>query len=148
MAENMTYEPVTNWRKRAGELEHQLATVEHNLVALAERNAELAARLAELEPSGFAMANSTLIQRVHQLERENAELAARLNAAILAVIDKAVAAGMDRGVMQWAIDTAINMPVSIPLTEEAAAALFPDMQPADDTDAPLKLAALDEDGDE
>lgn len=44
-------------------------------------------------------------------------------AAILAVIDKAVATGMDRGVMAWAIDTAINMPVSMPLTEEAAAAV-------------------------
>lgn len=44
-------------------------------------------------------------------------------AAILAVIDKAVAAGMDRGVMAWAIDTVINMPVSVPLTEEAAAAV-------------------------
>lgn len=44
-------------------------------------------------------------------------------AAILAVIDKAVVNGMNRGVMAWAIDTAINMPVSIPLTEEAAAAI-------------------------
>ncbi len=43
--------------------------------------------------------------------------------AIKAVIDKAVAAGMDRGVTQWAIDMAINMPVSVPLTEETAAAV-------------------------
>ena len=44
-------------------------------------------------------------------------------AAIKAVINKAVAAGMDRGVMQWAVDTAINMPVSVPLSQEAAAAV-------------------------
>lgn len=44
-------------------------------------------------------------------------------AAILAVIDKAGAAGMDRGVMMWAVDTAINMAVSAPLTEETAVAV-------------------------
>ncbi len=44
-------------------------------------------------------------------------------AAIKAVIDNAVAAGMNRGITEWAIDTAISMPVSVPLTEEAAAAV-------------------------
>lgn len=44
-------------------------------------------------------------------------------AAIKAVIDKAVAAGMDRGMMQWVVDTAINMPVSVPLPQETAAAV-------------------------
>ena len=67
-------------RQRVGELEHQLAQADSNTVALAARNAELAAQLAELEPSGFAMANSALIQRVHQVERENAELRAKLDA--------------------------------------------------------------------
>ncbi len=42
--------------------------------------------------------------------------------AINSVIDKIIA-GMDRGVTKWAIDMATNMPVSVPLTEETAAAV-------------------------
>lgn len=51
-------------------------TTEPTRAQLAARVRELEARLAVLEPSGFALANSALIQRVHQLEAQNAELLA------------------------------------------------------------------------
>lgn len=170
MAEDYTYTTVTDWRKRAHELagnviglesaakkqrqqvqelEHQLAQADSNMVALAARNAELAARLAELEPSGFAMANSALIQRVRRLERENAELRARLDAAweyaqyyraTMYDIEYDDWRGEVLDINEWMAD---GKPLS-GMTQKTKR----DWREQQDTDAPLKLAELDEDGDE
>ncbi len=160
MSDDMTYEPVTDWRRvaqdanqyalgmeaaaneqaaRVAELERSLAQADSNMVALAARNAELAARVQELEPSGFAMANSALIQRVRQLERENAELRARLEAVPVEAIRRIVFDDKRSFGVIRAEQTVAGWLATFDTQHTA--------QP-DDTDAPLKLAALDEDGDE
>ena len=188
MAEDMTY---TAEPTRA-QLVHALAQADSNMVALAQRNAELAARVAELEPSGFAMANSALIQRVQQLERENAELRARLDAVPvekLTLADGAIAIkltpeqserlrplvaqvwgvpcdefgphyGLVLGQAQGFSGKNGDLTVAtFRFVDHAITCEIEDIvrrygvgvqctQVADDTDAPLTLAPLDEDGDE
>jgi hypothetical protein len=98
---------------------------------------------------------TALAARVAELERENAAATKLLDSCLKFLSDLDTddwPAGLDYAIRhfkrQAAGEISWDESSDQTLRRELTAALFSDMQPDDDTDAPLVLAAIDEDGDE